>query len=174
MRGSHRRRHDLIMSQIESLRLHFQELYVDLIHDPLTGLYLRHELPHVISQEMERAKRYKRPFTIVFLDIVKFKKLNNERGHPYGDQILKRVAGAIKRFCRKLDTPFRWAGDEFLVVLSDTDNEGGLRFCRRIEKALPDIPFHMGISTWRKDITYTELFKKADRQVIVSKASKNS
>ncbi|WP_111978524.1 GGDEF domain-containing protein [Algibacillus agarilyticus] len=94
-------------------------------HDPLTGIKNRRCLAETIKSEISRYKRYNNPFSIIFIDCNKFKQINDTYGHECGDQVLQYIAQTLSQQIRECDDVFRYAGDEFVVTLSNqTLNEG--------------------------------------------------
>jgi len=94
------------------------------IRDPLTGLYNRHYFNSIISTEFSRADRYERPLSLMMLDIDGFRMVNNRFGHLRGDEVLCAVARMIERSVRASDRVIRYGGDEFLVLMPETDGRG--------------------------------------------------
>jgi diguanylate cyclase (GGDEF)-like protein len=99
----------------------------DLFHlaitDPLTGMRNRRFFDEVIGRELQRHRRYQSPLSIVFIDVDKFKAINDTLGHETGDRVLKEVATFLLRNIREADYVFRWGGDEFLVLISCGEQE---------------------------------------------------
>jgi diguanylate cyclase (GGDEF)-like protein len=91
------------------------------ITDPLTGLYNRRHLSVRLKDEYARAKRHRRPLSVIMVDLDGFKRVNDDYGHDEGDQVLRRVAAILTENVRNVDTVARFGGDEFVVVLSETD-----------------------------------------------------
>jgi diguanylate cyclase (GGDEF)-like protein len=106
------------------------------ITDPLTGLYNRREFDHRIREEVERAKRYKRPLTIMSMDLDRFKELNDTFGHLAGDSVLKIFGEILKKSVRHMDIAFRVGGDEFTIILPETEEEYGFSIAERIRNTL--------------------------------------
>ena len=92
-------------------------------HDQLTGVYNRHALEEMIEQEVRRSRRYKHPIGLLMVDVNRFKEVNDRFGHAMGDQVLKAVAEILQHHIRDSDVVVRYGGDEFLVVLFETDGE---------------------------------------------------
>ena len=101
-------------------------------HDPLTGVYNRHALAEILVAEAARSRRYGHPIGMLMVDVDRFKEFNDRFGHETGDEILKGVAGLIMRCVRDSDVVVRYGGDEFLVLLVETDGQA-VRVKERIE-----------------------------------------
>jgi len=97
------------------------------VTDTLTGLNNRLKLDQELNKEFQRAKRYGNPFSIILLDIDKFKSVNDTFGHPVGDQTLKEVSGILLDYSRKTDIVGRWGGEEFLFICPETNLAGALQ-----------------------------------------------
>ncbi|MEI6171480.1 MAG: sensor domain-containing diguanylate cyclase [bacterium] len=104
-------------------------------HDPLTGVYNRHALAEILVAEAARSRRYGHPIGMLMVDVDRFKEFNDRFGHEAGDEILKGVAGLITRCVRDSDVVVRYGGDEFLVLLVETDGQA-VRVKDRIECAM--------------------------------------
>ncbi len=90
------------------------------LRDPLTETGNRIAMEQTLQREIELARRHNQPLSLLMLDIDHFKRINDSYGHSAGDQVLKAVAAAIKEQLRNIDMVFRYGGEEFLVVLSNT------------------------------------------------------
>ena len=90
-------------------------------YDELTSIYNRHKIDEFLSEQMEIAKRYKRSLSLIFFDIDKFKSINDTFGHKAGDEVLKEIAKVVSQNIRESDGFGRWGGEEFLIVLPETD-----------------------------------------------------
>lgn len=89
--------------------------------DKLTGLYNRSKIESIINDEMDRAKRYKRIASVIIVDIDHFKSVNDSYGHHVGDIVLKEFALILKNGVRKVDSVGRWGGEEFIIILPETN-----------------------------------------------------
>jgi diguanylate cyclase (GGDEF)-like protein/PAS domain S-box-containing protein len=105
------------------------------ISDNLTGLYNRRHFHSVLATELERSLRYNRPLTLVYLDLDHFKPFNDTFGHAQGDDILRLVAGCTKLMLRVQDYAFRIGGDEFALLLIETDLKSGWLVADRFRSA---------------------------------------
>jgi diguanylate cyclase (GGDEF)-like protein len=100
--------------------------------DALTGLLNRYGLQHILAREHAEARRYNRPLSCLMIDLDKFKTINDTYGHTVGDLALQQVAGILKEAVRASDTVFRYGGEEFLVLLPETDLEGASALAEKI------------------------------------------
>jgi diguanylate cyclase (GGDEF)-like protein len=106
--------------RLESAQSDLRQL---VITDALTGMRNRRFFDEVIGRELQRHRRYKTPLSIVFIDIDRFKKINDTLGHETGDRVLREVASFLLKHIREADYVFRWGGDEFLVLISCGEQE---------------------------------------------------
>jgi diguanylate cyclase (GGDEF)-like protein len=136
-------------------------LRVNAITDPLTGLYNRRFLLEHLSREISRAERTHGIVSVLLTDLKDFKGINDHFGHPVGDTVLVRTARVIRRMLRVVDAGCRWGGDEFVVVLPNTDMYSGFAVAERIRRgvaasALPGrrgftLGMHYGLATYPTD-----------------------
>jgi len=103
------------------------------IHDTLTGLYNRRKLEEDLYKYLDIKKRYKVNYLILMLDINKFKKINDTKGHKAGDKTLKKVAKILKKSIRNTDRVYRLSGDEFIIICPHSIKD---RISFRIEELL--------------------------------------
>ncbi|MFH1176678.1 MAG: GGDEF domain-containing protein [Acidobacteriota bacterium] len=104
--------------------------------DPLTGVANPRVFREILSRELDQARRFGRPFTLVFLDCDNFKELNDRRGHGEGDEVLRVVAETITATARRVDVVGRLGGDEFAVLLPETGGSSCGVFVARLRVAL--------------------------------------
>ena len=109
------------------------------ITDGLTGLYNRNKLNLIISDQLARFERSKRPFAVLMIDVDHFKQLNDSLGHIAGDEILVAVARVFANTIRNVDFAARYGGDEFIVILVETTVDEALNTAKRIRSQIIDI-----------------------------------
>jgi diguanylate cyclase (GGDEF)-like protein len=100
--------------------------------DPLTGISNRHKLKECLETEVARARRYRRALSILLMDLDGLKSINDTCGHPAGDEALQHVARSLVWELRKTDIPGRYGGDEFLVLLPETDAVHAVSVAKRV------------------------------------------
>jgi diguanylate cyclase (GGDEF)-like protein len=125
---------------IENARL-FQQVENMALRDTLTGLYNRRYLQQILEYEVNRARRYNQPLSVLFIDLDHFKQINDKHGHAMGDKILRQVAGRLSQLFRTTDVLGRYAGDEFVAVLPSTPTSGVEILAERVVAALRDFEF---------------------------------
>ena len=114
----------------------YQRIQELTITDDVTGLYNSRYLHQIIINEMDRFERYLQPFSIIFFDLDFFKRINDTYGHLVGSQMLNRVARVILQSIRKVDRAARYGGDEFVVVLPQTDKKQAQVVAQRLRDAI--------------------------------------
>ena len=109
-----------------------KNLHRSAVTDPLTGLYNRRLFNETFDKELNRARRYAHPLSLVTLDLHRFKEVNDKHGHPKGDQVLHATAATLRKALRTSDSAFRIGGDEFALLLPQTDSAQAAALSRRI------------------------------------------
>ena len=117
----------------------FKKLQVSAVTDPLTGLYNRRLFAEAFEKELNRARRYGLPLGLVILDLHRFKEVNDKYGHPRGDDVLRAAAATLRRALRTSDSAFRIGGDEFALLLPQTDAVQALALSRRVEIVFAEV-----------------------------------
>ncbi len=151
--------------------------------DFLTGAANRRFLFEAVQTEVDRSQRYGHPLALAFVDLDDFKTMNDQRGHKVGDTILRAVVDRAREHLRKTDTIARVGGDEFILLLPETDHAAAQRLIPRIHGALLDemhrndwpVTFSIGVLTsGPASATGEELIKRADELMYsVKKNGKN-
>lgn len=144
--------------------------------DDLTALLNRREMKHQSTLLLERAARSNQPVGLLMLDIDYFKNINDTYGHLEGDRVLKELGQKLKGFCRKTDLVSRIGGEEFLIMLPDTDKTDTLLFCRKLHELISNIKVDnnpirvsIGVSICNDNISFTDLYAQADDAVYKAK-----
>jgi diguanylate cyclase (GGDEF)-like protein len=112
--------------------------------DQLTHLYLRDFFRRKLSEEQARSRRYGSGFAVMMLDLDCFKEINDRVGHLTGDRLLQRVGEIVRETMRAADIPCRWGGDEFCVLLPETDGEGARAIAERIRIRVAETELRAG------------------------------
>ncbi|RKZ36511.1 MAG: sensor domain-containing diguanylate cyclase [Gammaproteobacteria bacterium] len=120
--------------------------------DGLTGLFNRRFMDEAIASELSRADRYSTPLSISLFDVDHFKKFNDTHGHEQGDRVLKGIAGTTRRVMRNVDLCCRYGGEEFLIIMPNTDRKGALLAAERLREAVEitrvdDLPVTISVGT---------------------------
>lgn len=132
-----------ILMEYEELR----KLQINAATDPLTGLYNRRFFGEYFAKELNRSIRYSHKLALVVFDLHRFKEVNDRFGHPQGDALLQMAADTLRKSLRTSDYAFRTGGDEFALLLPQTDTEQAAALARRLRAAYGDSieRLHLGI-----------------------------
>lgn len=146
--------------------------------DALTGLPNRRRIYNVLEQEMDRARRYGGPLSLVLFDIDDFKKVNDTLGHDAGDAVLTEISDLLGRCRRSTDQLGRWGGEEFVLVAPETDREEAVRLAERLRTVVEDHHFEaagkltasFGVTVFHEEDDLASLVKKADVNLYTAKS----
>src|ERR1700675_829911 len=116
-----------------------KKLNLNAVTDSLTELYNRRVFNEFFERELNRAKRYNQPLGLVMMDMHRFKEVNDKHGHPRGDEVLRMAAATLKKALRTSDFAFRIGGDEFALILPQTDAAQALALSRRVETVFAEL-----------------------------------
>jgi len=116
---------------IENARM-YEQMQLWAITDELTGIYNRRGIIEVGEKEFNRATRFKHPFCVLWIDFDHYKKINDEYGHEMGDNVLKAMVAVCRKKLRDIDSFGRMGGDEFIILLPETDLKGGVFVAERL------------------------------------------
>lgn len=151
--------------------------------DSLTGLFNRGYVDDRLAIELSRAQRYGKAMTLAVIDADHFKALNDTHGHTAGDAILKKLAGMLRGSFRQSDTAGRYGGEEFVVILPETDIESACRKVESLRARIADTPIELsdhgrsvrltisaGLASYPEDgVDAAELFATADERMFEAK-----
>ncbi len=173
-----------LREEIQRVRLE-EDLREQAIRDPLTELYNRRYFNEMLGEEVEKCKRYGKPIAFLMADVNRFKEINDRYSHQTGDEVLEEAADLLSENVRDADIVVRYGGDEFLVMMPETDGKVE-EVVERLKRAfatwneqndLLDFPLAlaMGVSHWNPDQerNVEEALKEADRKMYKEK-KKNS
>jgi diguanylate cyclase (GGDEF)-like protein len=110
------------------------------VSDSLTGLVSRRGVLEILKSEEQRAKRYNTIFSLLIIEIDKIYQINQSHGHECGDHVIQQVADGIQSILREVDVLSRWAGEEFLLILPETNMEGAKAVAEKILNRIQEEP----------------------------------
>lgn len=177
----------LVAPALRNVRL-VGDLRETAVRDDLAGCYNRRHFETFLGEEIARARRFRSRVSILFLDMDNLKSVNTEFGHAMGSRSLQEVSARITDGIRKIDKLFRFGGDEFCIVLPETDTQGAFEVAERARASIASSPLlvpevggvamsaSLGVATFPEHgSTAQELVQAADRAMQdVKKASKNA
>ncbi|WP_435037616.1 GGDEF domain-containing protein [Pseudomonas neuropathica] len=150
------------------------------LRDPLTGAGNRIAMEQTLQREIDMSRRHVQPLSVLMLDIDHFKRVNDSHGHSAGDDVLKAIAATIKAQLRNVDMVFRYGGEEFLVLLSNTGRDAAAMVGERLRYAtqaaeyyadgqLIELTVSLGCSTLLPGESADSLLRRADSALYVAK-----
>ena len=164
-----------VVAERRRMEGHLRELAVQ---DPLTGLANYRQLMVALEAEIRRSQRSKRGFAVLLLDVDGLKRINDRHGHLIGSRALCRLAEVLHMSCRAVDTAARYGGDEFALVLPETDEAAARQVAARVSERLardveaPRIKASFGVALFPRDGTTAEaILSGADRVLYQMKAT---
>jgi len=149
------------------------------IRDPLTQLYNRTYLIEQLNKYIKSYGRKGNAFSLIFIDVDYFKKINDTYGHTVGDRVLKEFSSLLQAELRAEDSGFRYGGEEFVILTTSTQIKQAIQLAERLRKKVESYDFglgkpmtiSMGISEYKKDEDYTSLLQHADQMLYKAKHS---
>ena len=123
-----------LQESLEEIRAHSEQMRVMTITDPLTGRYNRRYIEDYLPRELELSVRTGQALTVLMVDLDRFKDYNDTYGHIAGDEALKQLADLLVHQVRKTDVVARFGGEEWIICLSHTDKEGGLKIAEKLRE----------------------------------------
>lgn len=168
---------DKLQKNHEELSNAKKELDTLYITDRLTNVYNRIKIDEIIDIELKKKNRFESTFSIILLDIDKFKLVNDTHGHLVGDLILKEFAAILKNNVRDIDFVGRWGGEEFMIVCLQTDENGAVALSENLRVKIETFNFtkvgkmtaSFGVSTCKKDDDAKSIVDNADKALYKAK-----
>ncbi len=146
--------------------------------DPLSGLYNRRFAESFLEKSFTQWSRYGQPFSLMFIDIDNLKNINDTYGHIVGDKVIERLSTCLKTMIRSSDVASRYGGDEFLLILPNTNINSGEQAAVRIMKCIEliklDVPITVSIGltqVLKEDTSYKDIVRRADKAMYIAKRS---
>lgn len=173
--------YDTIFKELNELKdmlgLENKQLLRKINFDGLTGVYNHRYMIEAIHGEIERYERFETPFTLMFIDLDDFKKINDTYSHLTGDKVLMDFANILRSHCRQVDIVGRFGGDEFIIVLVGTDKEHSVDYSKRLLQVIRENQFgddiKVTISVGLKSYEgqgYDQFMKAVDQHLYDAKA----
>jgi len=160
----------------------YQAAITSAMCDPLTGAYNRGALDNMLDKEHDLAHRHGNALSIMMIDIDHFKSINDKFGHAMGDNALKALVKCINHNIRSTDTLFRYGGEEFCLILSNTEQDGAQLLAERVRQSVEEMIYihedatlqftiSIGTATLRMDEGVNMLHKRADEAMYEAKSN---
>jgi two-component system, cell cycle response regulator len=167
------------MSDITEMEKEAKTLELLATTDPLTKIYNRLKLNEILMLEIKKSDRYKIPLSIIMLDIDHFKDVNDTYGHDVGDDVLVKLTRTVTANIREVDMFARWGGEEFVIMLPNTDEKGALTTAENLRKVIEEAGFDkagvvtasFGVSEYQPNLGARELLKRVDDALYEAKRS---
>lgn len=145
--------------------------------DSLTRVHSRMHIEALLEEEIQRARRYGRPLSVVLVDADRFKRVNDQHGHDVGDDVLREFAAILHKGIRRVDHVGRWGGEEFIIVLPELQPSEVQRVAERLRENVQAFPFirigtltaSFGVASLRPEDTMSSIIKRADEALYRAK-----
>lgn len=145
--------------------------------DVLTGLRNRYSFNGRVAEEIERAKRYGTPLSLIIMDMDHFKRINDTYGHDAGDDVIRKLASTLRQMVRKVDLLARWGGEEFVLLMPEVDLTDALRVAEKLRFGAESlthingekVTISLGVSEWQSVDTQESWFSRTDKALYHAK-----
>ncbi|MBX3016725.1 MAG: diguanylate cyclase [Bdellovibrionaceae bacterium] len=162
----------LAMTRVLKDRQYWQELSLT---DPVTHLWNRRGFLQQMVRESSRARRHRRPYSLLMIDLDRFKEMNDEKGHSYGDEVLRKLSRLFTESVRAIDWVCRYGGDEFAILLPEAGTEEAFEVAERLRlKASAELGLHLslGLAAYPDHAEDpAQIVESADRALYTAKTS---
>ena len=173
--------YSIVMADITAEENYRLELEKTAITDPLTGIFNNRFFQEKLKEEIQLAQRYRRPFSLILMDIDHFKKINDKFGHDIGDKVLVEFASLIKKHTRDSDFFCRIEGEEFAVILQETTLDNAVRVAKKINKMVREtsevtvpVTVSLGVVEYTKGESEADIYKRAEHALYKAKSSRRN
>lgn len=177
-----KRERDQLRNNAEEASMRAEVAQERAMTDALTGLFNRHGLQQLLARENAEARRYSRPLSCLLIDLDNFKTVNDTYGHAIGDLALQQIAGILRETVRGSDTVFRFGGEEFLVLLPETELDGAIALAEKIRATAASRPFgdgervfsltlSAGVATLSDNESGQDMISRADKALYHAKGN---
>ena len=158
----------------------YKEAIEQAMHDPLTGALNRSALSTMIKKEIDLSHRHQQPLSVLMIDIDHFKQINDTYGHAMGDKVLCTLVDQLNKIVRNSDILFRYGGEEFTILLNNTNTQGANLLAQRIRRGIESmtqtydeselqLTVSIGMATLCEDEVASELLERADQALYSAK-----
>ena len=145
--------------------------------DTLTKAYNRRKYDQDLEKEISRSQRYKIIFSGIIFDLDNFKEVNDNYGHLMGDEVLKKISSQVKEVIRENDELYRWGGEEFIIILPNTDQESATELANRVKSYLENTDFSpvhkltcsFGVTSWQEEDSVVSFTDRLDHLLYLAK-----
>jgi len=146
-------------------------------YDKLTSVYNRYMFEEILQKEVKRARRYGRPLSLVMVDVDYFKEINDRYGHQAGDLVLREIATTLKESVRDADIVSRWGGEEFVLILPNTNLEQAVSIAEKLRVIIEERRFEkgarltcsFGVTAFHEEDTISTIFARIDKALYRAK-----
>lgn len=153
-----------LLDEVGQLRARVDELSIQVSTDELTGLYNYRHLLWTLGQELERVRRHGGSFCVLMLDFDHFKRINDNYGHEFGNQVLKATGSFFRRSLRKLDVACRFGGEEFAIVMPGGDLREAIVLAERLRAGIERMSLAAGDQPVRLTVSIgVDCFRSSDQ-----------
>lgn len=174
---------NVLLESVENeLRRKNQELELSATTDALTGAYNRRKITHILTQELERYRRYQQKLSVILMDLDHFKNVNDIHGHHVGDDVLKQVALIASSSLRDVDFFGRWGGEEFIILCPSSDVFQAQVIAERLRQLIEidslmsvlRVTSSFGVAAYTEELDGQELIHCADIALYDAKKNRNA
>jgi len=156
--------------EIKKRKIAEKELYKVANTDSLTNVYTRRKIESLLNMELDRVKRHNKDLSLIFFDVDNFKLINDQLGHSIGDEVLEKISTFAKNSIRKTDYLGRWGGEEFVIILPETNKEEAFNIAMQLKEKISSKDFQInrnvtcsfGVSQYEESDCADSLLTRAD------------